>query len=48
MSLVALRDIMQSEAVNSKLPNTSDLDNGELALNYANGYETYETRNYTF
>ena len=26
--------------VSPKLPNPSDLDNGELALNYADGYET--------
>lgn len=32
-------------AVSPKLPNPSDLDNGELALNYADGYETIAFKN---
>ena len=31
--------------VSPKLPNPSDLDNGELALNYADGYETIAFKN---
>lgn len=31
--------------VSPKLPNPSDLDNGELALNYADGYETLAFKN---